>query len=211
MNRCVVVANGSHQGMESLRGIITSSHAIIAVDGGLEALKSLNIMPTLIIGDYDSVSKDLLDEYKEKDIPCMTFPKRKDATDSELAIDYAIEQGPSELYLLGMTGKRMDHGMANIHMLKRVPEHIKASIIDAYNEIFYSRKDFTLKGYKGKNLSIIPISPVVENISTSGLDYPLNHENLYFENSRGVSNVIVSNHVQITTTSGEYFVIISKD
>lgn len=83
--------------------------------------------------------------------------------------------------------------------------------MDAYNEIYYSSKDFMLEGYKGKNLSIIPITPVVENITTLGLDYPLNHENLYFENSRGVSNVIVSDRVQITRTSGEFFVIISKD
>jgi thiamine pyrophosphokinase len=211
MSKCVIVANGSRQGIKSLRGYIDSSDIIIAVDGGLEALNRLNITPTVIIGDYDSVSQELLDDYKKKDIPFLTFPKRKDATDSEIAIDYAIDQKPSELYLLGMTGKRMDHGLANIHMLKRVPEHIKACIIDAYNEIFYSSKNFTLKGYKGKHLSIIPITSVLESISTTGLDYPLNHENLYFKDSRGVSNVIISDEVEITMKSGEFFVIISKD
>lgn len=211
MNKCVIVANGSHKNLKEFMSYFNEADMIIGVDGGLNVLDELGVKPTLLLGDFDSTHLSLLDEYRDKDIPCITFPKRKDATDSELAIDYAIEQNPRELYLFGMTGKRLDHGLTNIHMLKRIPKHIRACIIDAYNEIYYCNQNFNLNGYKGQNLSIIPISDEVTGITTEGLDYPLINETLYFKESRGVSNVIMSDKVHISVVSGEFFIIISKD
>lgn len=211
MNKIAIVANGSHENLQAFLPYFKACDMVIGVDGGLNALNNLGVDPTIILGDYDSVESSLLESYKAKDIPCVAFPTRKDATDSELAIDYAIKQDPQVLYLFGMTGKRLDHGLTNIHMLKKIPQDIKACMLDAYNEIYYCKQNFEIEGYKGRNLSIIPIAQQVSGIWTKGLDYPLKDEVLNFEESRGVSNVIVDEKVVITTTSGDFFVIISKD
>jgi len=211
MNKCVIVANGDLSALDLLKAHCLEADMIIGVDGGIRGLNEIGVEPTLMIGDFDSAHKDLLEEYTLKGVPLKSFPSRKDSTDSELAIDYAIGLGPKELLLFGMTGKRLDHGLTNIHMLKRVPQDIKACIIDAYNEIYYSNKNFELKGYTGRNLSIIPISSELEGIETQGLEYPLVDETLYYHGSRGVSNVILDDYIRITVKKGDYFIIISKD
>jgi len=211
MNKCAIVANGSHENLEEFLFYFQECDIIIGVDGGLNALSKIGIEPTVILGDFDSVHGQVLESYQNKGIPSISFPKRKDATDSELAIDYAIEQNLSTLYLFGMTGKRLDHGLTNIHMLRKIPKSIKACILDAHNEIYYGNQNFELEGYIGKNLSIIPMTDEVKGLNTKGLDYPLKNETLYYNQSRGVSNVIVQEKVQISATSGEFFIIISKD
>lgn len=209
MNRCVIIGNGPIEDMSIYEELLKSTDYIICADGGLNHLYQLEIMPQLILGDLDSVSEKILKTYDS--VECKTFPKRKDATDSELAIDYAIALNPKELVMLGFTGGRLDHGLTNLHMLKRVPRNIIASIVDAHNKVYYCESDFEYQGQVGENLSIIPITETVKGVTTKGLDYPLKGETLYFNESRGVSNVLKDTEVKIETQSGTYFVILSKD
>ena len=48
-----------------------------------------------------------------------SFPFEKDETDLELAINWAIDQKPSNIHIFGATGGRMDHFLANIQLLQK--------------------------------------------------------------------------------------------
>ena len=93
--------------------------AVYAVDGGLAVCHEAGVFPEYLVGDFDTVSEALVAQYETK---CKTLRHQpeKDATDTELAIDAALEAGTEELVLLGATGSRMDHTMANVHMLYHV-------------------------------------------------------------------------------------------
>ena len=92
---------------------------IIAVDSGLEFLYHSQIEPTHIVGDFDSVDAAVIAHYKKQtNIPIREFHPVKDASDTEIAVRYAIELGVEKLWLLGATGTRLDHVMANIQVLK---------------------------------------------------------------------------------------------
>lgn len=94
---------------------------IIAADRGLQFCYEQNIMPNYILGDYDSIDPKILDWYKSKSvIPVAVFPAEKDDTDGALAFQKAIEIGSDCIYFLGALGGRMDHAIANIHLLKSV-------------------------------------------------------------------------------------------
>ncbi|MFR2486267.1 MAG: thiamine diphosphokinase, partial [Hungatella sp.] len=73
---------------------------VIAVDGGLAAVKQLDIRPDAIVGDFDTVKGELLEEYSQ--IEGITFEQHqpeKDETDTELALRTAMEAGVSDMVI----------------------------------------------------------------------------------------------------------------
>lgn len=209
MSKILVVANGYFAELETLKKEADLADIIICADGGLKYLDLINVEPTHLLGDFDSVDPDLLMRYSHIDKE--VFPKKKDATDSELAIEYAMSLNPTQLVLMGMTGGRLDHELTNIHLLKTIPDKMKAVIVDSHNRIIYSDKSVELDGQVGSNISIIPISDKITGVKTFGLEYPLNSETLYLTSSRGVSNVIIDSKIKIEIISGEFLIIIAKD
>ena len=92
---------------------------IIVCDRGLEALYQLKIIPNHVVGDFDSVSSNVLTFYQNKpQVVFHTYNAEKDNTDTDIALKLAIKLKSSEITILGALGKRMDHAIANIHILK---------------------------------------------------------------------------------------------
>ena len=89
---------------------------IIAADKGLEILNKLNVKPDFIIGDFDSVNKEILEKYIN--VPITYLKPEKDFTDTHMALKLAIEKGTKEITIIGAVGTRLDHTIANIHILK---------------------------------------------------------------------------------------------
>ena len=85
----------------------------IAADSGLEYADKLGLKVDFLLGDYDSVDKDVLDRYKSN-TEFEIYPKEKDYTDTHLAIMTALKKGATDIYILGATGTRMDHTITNI-------------------------------------------------------------------------------------------------
>ena len=110
---------------------------IIAADRGLELTERLGILPDLIVGDFDSVSDTVLRKYRDKSIPIKTFPKEKDKTDTQLAIEMSLEYHPDRLDIVGATGSRCDHMLANLYLLL-VPLQQKVRHVFLIREINYT-------------------------------------------------------------------------
>lgn len=168
---------------------------IIAVDKGLEQLYRLNIIPEHVVGDFDSISKEILEYYQNN--PQIIFHKynpEKDNTDTDIAIQLAIQLQSSNIIILGALGKRMDHAIANIHILKyALDAKIPCQIVDTHNKVYLAKENITL--YKnesyGKYISLIPLTTEVEGITLKGFKYPLKDASLAIGKSLGISNEIV--------------------
>ncbi|MEC9490234.1 MAG: thiamine diphosphokinase, partial [Halanaerobiales bacterium] len=93
---------------------------IIAVDGGANKARKLNIIPDLIIGDLDSITKKNKKFYRKKDLEMIEYPVEKDQTDSEIAVDYCLKNGFEELYLTAALGGRIDQQLANLNLLEYI-------------------------------------------------------------------------------------------
>ncbi len=91
---------------------------IIAVDKGLEILDKLNINPDYIVGDFDSIDKSVFKKYENGEFKIIKLNPIKDLTDTNEALNLAIEKGSDEIYVLGGIGSRIDHTIGNIHILK---------------------------------------------------------------------------------------------
>ena len=189
-------------------------NSIIAVDKGLEALYKLNKIPDYIVGDFDSVSKEALEFYKNKNIPINEYNSEKDFTDTELGLELAINLNPNKITIVGAIGTRFDHTLANVHILtKCLEKNIECEIVDLYNKIYLinHKKEIEREKSYRKFFSIIPLTSEVQGISLKGFKYPLENYNLSIGKSLGISNEIVGNKASVEIKSGILIAIESKD
>ena len=188
---------------------------IIAGDRGLEALYQLKIIPNHVVGDFDSVSPEILKFYKKQSqIIFHTYHAEKDNTDTDIALQLAIKLKSSRITIMGALGRRMDHAIANIHILKDALEaNIPCQMIDEHNRIYLINKEMTLEKDKvyGKYVSLIPLTSTVEGLTLTGFKYPLNHYTLPIGTSLGISNEIITDIAHIEMKKGILIVIESRD
>ncbi len=202
--RAILFAGGNLPSRGKIEEYVNDKDFIICADSGYDHAKKVGVNPDIIIGDMDSVKSTDIDINK------IVYPKRKDYTDSELIMEYALEKGYDELIMFGFIGTRMDHTITNISLLLKYSE-LDAVIVDENNEIRAAGKTNIIKGKRGDIISIIPIGGDLVGISTKNLEYPLENETLYFGEGRGVSNVMEKEICEIEIKSGRGLLIKSKD
>ncbi|TDO87820.1 thiamine diphosphokinase [Halanaerobium saccharolyticum] len=176
---------------------------IIAVDGGANKVRNVNLLPDLIIGDLDSITKNNKEFYNKKRIEMIKYPVEKDQTDSEIAVDYCLKNGLKELYLTAALGGRIDQQLANLNLLEYIYQlNMKARIISKKNEIALidSKKQFINK--EGFRLSLIPQTKAVRGLSIKGCKYNLESKNIERSKSRGISNLIESDQAEVSLENG---------
>ena len=105
---------------------------IIASDRGLEILDKFDIKPNYIIGDFDSIDKKILNKYINTDIEIKELNPEKDYTDTHMAIKLAIELKSKQITIVGAIGTRIDHTIANIHVIKE--NGITTTVCYEYNK-----------------------------------------------------------------------------
>ena len=213
--KAIIVSGGSIDqsfGLQLLNEI--KPKYIIGVDSGLKFLYNNEVMPTHIVGDFDSVDPTIIQYYKENTkIPIRQFNPVKDASDTEIGLRYALELGAEELFLLGATGTRLDHVMANIQILKIAHDAgVRAFIVDSHNRISLRENNIFLKKQKsfGKYFSIFPFGGIVQDVTITGAKYPLEHYRLCPYDSRCVSNEIMDD-VKIEFPEGMIIVMETRD
>lgn len=185
---------------------------IIAVDKGLESLNELGILPNHIVGDFDSINKEILEKYlNKKEVKIHKFESEKDFTDTHLALKLAIELNSKDIVILGGIGTRIDHTIANINILcETLDKDISCKIIDEFNQIQVINKPIKIeKEYK--YLSLIPLTNKVEGITLKGFKYPLKNATLEIGKSLGISNEQIEQQAEIEIKKGILIVIQSKD
>ena len=188
---------------------------IIAVDKGLEELNQQNIIPNHVVGDFDSISKEILKHYQgNSQIIFHKYNPEKDNTDTDIAIQLAIQLQSSNITIIGALGKRMDHAIANIHILKKALDaKIPCQIVDAYNKIYLVKENHTLykNAIHGEYISLIPLTTEVKGLTLKGFKYPLEKYLLPIGISLGISNEIIEEKATIELKEGILIVMESRD
>ena len=181
---------------------------IIVCDGGVRHLQKLGIKPDVIIGDMDSIGPAQLANYSAQGVQIIQHPANKDFTDTELALDYALDLRPTAIYIWGALGGRLDHTLANVFLLRKGQKAgIKTYLIDEYCEAFIMDKEAAFVDAKGVTVSLFALSSQVKGLSLRGFVYPLQDAVLTMGESLGVSNVIDEAHAKISVRGGNLLVI----
>jgi len=202
MTRAIIFANGNLSDLSQAKKIINKEDCLIAADGAVKHILKLKLIPKIIIGDLDSTPLSLQKELK---VQFIKYPRKKDKTDFELAVDYCLENKFQEIIIFGVLGDRIDHLMANIFLLAKIQTEnptIKIKVIEGKKEIFILNKEIVINGKIGDEISIIPVGEKLEDILTDGLEYQLDNESLLFGSTRGISNVMNKKLVKIKASAG---------
>jgi thiamine pyrophosphokinase len=175
----------------------------IAVDGGVRHLREVDMIPDILIGDLDSVSEQDLAWCKKMQIEISQYPREKNQTDFELALEYAMQKSQDKIVVFGALGGRIDHTLANIGLLNNphfVGREIKFFSNNEY--IYFLRSPTIIKGNPGDIVSLIPWGDTVFGVTTTGLKFPLRNEELIPDQSRGISNVMISKEALVQFKKG---------
>jgi len=205
----VIFAGGTLKPGKAFYQVIARADLIIAADSGAATALQYGYVPAIVVGDFDSLDTDLLQQLSEKGSQVRQAAVEKNETDTELAIQAAIEQGATSITLLGaLGGERFDHTMANILLLADI-ETVPAKIVDGPSTCWLLRGPGSsfINGQKGDLLSLLPLTGDATGVRTKGLYYPLHGETLRFGKPRGVSNVLTQEHAEVSLVGGMLLVV----
>ncbi len=209
-----LIISGGELNSNFLKNFIKNNNInnVIAVDSGLELLDKNEISLNYIIGDFDSINKNILSKY-ENIAKVIKLNPEKDFSDTHMALKLAIELKSDSIYILGAMGKRIDHALANIHILKEALENnIECKILDENNEIeLITIGEKKLRNIEYKYVSLIPLTTKVEGVTLTGFKYPLNNATLEIGHSIGISNELIAKEATINLKLGILILIKSKD
>src|SRR6266566_262254 len=114
----VIFAGGTLRPGKAVQAAIASADFVIAADSGATSALQQGCTPAIIVGDFDSLDALTAQQLQEQGSRTVPVHAEKDETDTELAIQTAIEQGATSITILGwLGGARFDHTMANILLL----------------------------------------------------------------------------------------------
>ncbi|MBC7961079.1 MAG: thiamine diphosphokinase [Vallitaleaceae bacterium] len=211
----VMILSGGNLQTDFLKKQITTYRAdkILCADGGAQPLFEAKIIPDVLLGDFDSISSEVFNFFINQGVKVVRFNCEKDQTDTEIALDYAINLGATDIVLLGGTGTRLDHTLANIMILEKYCRLAICKIIDPHNEIEVLQGIQTTQFEKQnfKYISLIPLSKKVLGVTTQGLKYPLKDATLLRKESFGISNEIIEDPCTLQMSKGTMVVIRSCD
>ena len=216
----IIVSGGNIHSDFALDFLKKNEACLIAADKGLEFFLEHQLLPDAVIGDFDSLSEDGkkfleiqeeksmdseipyggMTEWKlqkgfgneKKEIKVIRLRPEKDDSDTQSAMNYAIQNGAKRITILGATGNRVDHLMANFGILVLAKNQgVEVILADQYNYMkLVSDGELTLEGFK----------------------YSLDHYRLTTADSGlTVSNEIVSEKAKVTYQSGTLLMIMSRD
>ena len=203
MPRAIIFVNGELPDVGAARAIIQPDDVLIAADGGARHALKLGVIPSVIIGDLDSLSDAEVRVFTEMGVHILKYPPSKDETDLELALDHALKSGYSPIYIVAALGDRLDQIMGNLALISSA-ECIAADVrlYDGLTEAFFITSKAILHGRQTEVVSLLPWGNPAEGVSTDGLSYPLNRETLLPYRTRGISNQMLSDTAKVSVKRG---------
>ncbi len=206
--RAIIAANGEIEEGESYGDLFAPDDLVIGVDGGAAVALRAGLEPEVVVGDMDSIPEQLRTELEARGCRFLQHPMRKNETDTELAVRYALQAGAEEVVFIGATGGRLDHTLANVFLLG-MPElqGVRCKIIAGNTEVWLVRDGLEIDGQPGDIVTLLPLGRDAIGLRTEGLEYALRDDTLRFGLARGVSNVMTASRVRISLRQGILLVL----
>lgn len=207
MKTAIIFFHGNLSDTSYLKKYLSKKPWIICADGGADLALDENVTPDVVVGDCDSISIESRQELEKRGVKFITYPREKDFTDAELAVQHAIDHGFLRIIIVGLLGDRLDHMMANIFFLARISQAIDICILEKDQEIRFVDTSMQIYGHKGDEVSLIPVQSDCKGISTKGLRYSLLDADLLAGSTRGISNVMLSSQAKVSLKQGVLMVV----
>ena len=205
MSRIIIFANGQLPNLDAARALLRSDDFLIAADGGTRHVLALGRTPNIIIGDLDSLTFDLR-PLTEQGVELAQYPRDKNETDLELAIQHAVDLKPDQIIIVAALGGRLDQTLGNLALLSDL-QPLDLRLDDGVEAAFFCRDQVEVQGRSGDLVSLIPWGGAVAGVRTEGLRWPLSNEKLYPHKTRGISNELLAETASIQIQTGLLLIV----
>ncbi len=179
----------------------------IGVDRGAYVLAAEGRHMVAAVGDFDSVDVAELGTIKEYCAEFILLPREKDETDSESAINYALNTY-EHIILYGATNGRCDHFLANIMLLDRYKGRVE--LLDEHNRIRYlTPGTYHVAKNHYSYLSFITLDNC--ELTLEGVKYPIDSRPIKRGDIYTVSNEIVDEEACVIVHNGSVIMLECED
>ena len=197
----VICLNGEipeQEVFDTLEGI-----PLIAADGAYNRLYSLGIHPQAIVGDMDSVTE----RHNTNHTKFIEIPDQN-SNDFEKCVRYAEQLGYKNILIIGFTGGLLEHTVNNISIIIKFANELNITVYHQHRYCYYITNDIELDLRKDELVSLIPFPTAL--LTTDGLNWELNNEELQMGVREGARNFATKESVNIDLNSGSYLLFIDS-
>ncbi len=179
---------------------------IACSDGAFHYLENLKFpldRLDFISGDFDSFrAHERIEQLANSHQIQIIETPDQNKTDFEKALEILLEREIKSVDIYGGSGGEMDHFLGNLTVAYKYKDQLKIRFIDEYSEYYFIPKKYQISGVKGRMISLFPF-PFAENITTSGLNWPLSNGELTMTVRIGTRNFASEDVVNVEFTNGE--------
>lgn len=199
-----IVAGGPKQALADLKLYLDEIDIWIGADTGAYYLLEAHLPIDCAVGDFDSVDASTRSRIEKNATIFKQYPKEKNETDLELAVEAAISYKPVSIILFGVTAGRLDHELANIQLLYYLlNQGFQATIVDRKNKLtMYSPGEYIVKAKNDELISFIPFSSEVNGLTLKDFYYPLENKTVQWGSTRCISNQLMKQEGTFSFTQG---------
>ena len=200
MNTCYVVAAGECGKIELVRD---ETDYIICADAGYRKALESDIIPDLVVGDFDSLGE--IPQFENVEV----HPSVKDETDTFFALCRGLERGYKSFVVFGGLGGRLDHTFANLQLLKYLCEKGAQCVLRSENETVTAVMNSSISFPKGEKgiVSVFSLSESASGVTERGFRYELEDAELSSSFPLGVSNELTGDGACISVKDGILLII----
>ncbi len=171
--RAVILANGAFPTHDLPLSFLRNAEQIICCDGATMSLLTIGLEPTYIVGDLDSISDELKEQYQA----ILHQNTDQETNDLTKAVQLCLQKGWTKITILGATDKREDHTIGNISLLADYAENCEVQMLTDYGVFVSIRETSSFESYPKQQVSLFSLTPETR-FTTQELRYPLSEQNL---------------------------------
>ena len=206
----LIVGNGEPPSRELFAACAREAELILCADGGANTASAYGYAPDCVVGDLDSVSLQSKAALAA-DRLVLVDPEGNVGTDGQKVLNHAVAMGVTQAVLVGFTGRRTDHLLGNLSLLKAFADRLTLRIVDDYCDICLIDRCIRFRAVIGQKISLCPLDGAAEDITTEGLKWALRSESLIPGVRDGISNEVVANPVEIRVERGDLLLCVQRE
>ncbi len=204
----LILLDGEKPSFNLLEQYWLESGINVCADGAAKVCREYSLQPDIILGDLDSLDTKTKAYFAASEIIKIAD---QDTTDGEKAVQYCIEKGFKAINLFGALGKRVDHTVYNLGVLKKFDDQgVELTLISNDDIVFLMRGTRTFTASPGTRISLLPVFGKVDNVSSEGLVYALQNESLELGNHSSLSNCFKRDTARVVLPTGHLLVVLER-
>lgn len=210
MRRCVIIPAWAPDGIRDIVELMQDDF-IACADGGYDLCRRENILPHVLVGDFDSLGE------VPREFPpgcrIVRVPREKNETDTFLCLRQGIEAGCRSFVMAGGIGGRLDHTLAHLQILAYASQQgMEMWIMDRDNRVTMMEPgEVRVPRAEGFKLSVLAYSERCLGVTLKNVKYPLDEAELTQNFPLGISNEFAGGEALVRLREGRLLLLLSRD